>query len=75
MLRIIVIQSGSTRIYNTNSFKYGNAKSEFSNFLDIMISVDVSGKKLIMLEDTVTNAKVFIPAATCLIEVKEVADE
>ena len=75
MLRITVIQSGSTRIYNTNSFKYGNAKSEFSNFLDIMISVDVSGKKLITLEDAATNAKVFIPAVACLIEVEEVANE
>lgn len=75
MLRITVIQSGSTRIYNTNSFKYGNAKSEFSNFLDIMISVDVSGKRLVSLEDAVTNAKVFISPVACLIEVEEVVDE
>lgn len=75
MLRIKVIQSGSTRFYNTNSFKFGKAKSEFSNFLDVITIVDVGGKKLIALEDAVTNTKVFISPVTCLIEVEEVADE
>lgn len=47
MLRIKVIQSGSTRIYNTNSFKEGEAmKSEFNNFLIAMKHVDCGNKKL-----------------------------
>lgn len=75
MLRIKVFQSGSTRIYNTNSFKLGLAKSEFYNFLDVITSVDLGHKKLIGLEDAVTNTKVFVSPIECLIEVEEVADE
>lgn len=74
MLRIKVFQSGSTRIYNTNSFKLGGAKSEFYNFLEVITNVNLGHKKLIGLEDAVTNTKVFVSPIACLIEVEEVAD-
>lgn len=75
MLRIKVFQNGSNRIYNTNTFKEGESKSEFYNFLDAITNVDIGNKKLIGLEDMVTNTKVFISPIMCLIEVEEVADE
>lgn len=75
MLRIKVFQNGSDRIYNTNTFKEGKSKSEFYNFLDAVTNVDIGNKKLIGLEDMVTNTKVFISPIMCLIEVEEVADE
>ena len=75
MLRIKVFQNGSNRIYNTNTFKEGESKSEFYNFLDVITNVDIGNKKLIGLEDMVTNTKVFISPIMCLIEVEEVADE
>lgn len=75
MLRIKVFQNGSNRIYNTNTFKEGESKSEFYNFLDAITNVDIGNKKLIGLEDMVTNTKVFISPVMCLIEVEEVADE
>lgn len=75
MLRIKVFQNGSNRIYNTNTFKEGESKSEFYNFLDAITNVDIGNKKLIGLEDMVTNTKVFISPVVSLIEVDEVADE
>ena len=75
MLRIKVFQNGSNRIYNTNTFKEGESKSEFYNFLDVITNVNIGNKKLIGLEDAVTNTKVFISPIMCLIEVEEVADE
>ena len=75
MLRIKVFQNGSNRIYNTNTFKEGESKNEFYNFLDVITNVDIGNKKLIGLEDIVTNTKVFISPIMCLIEVEEVADE
>lgn len=75
MLRIKVFQSELTRIYNTNSFKLGVAKSEFYNFLEVITNVNLGHKKLIGLEDAITNTKVFISPIACLIEVEEVADE
>lgn len=75
MLQIKVFQSGSTRIYNTNSFKLGVAKSEFYNFLEAMTNVNSGNKKLIGLEDAVTNTKVFISPIACLIEVEEVIED
>lgn len=75
MLRIKVFQNGSNRIYNTNTFKEGESKSEFYNFLDVITHIDIGNKKLIGLEDAVTNTKVFISPMMCLIEVEEVADE
>lgn len=75
MLQIKVFQNGANRIYNTNTFKEGESKSEFYNFLDVITNVDIGNKKLIGLEDTVTNTKVFISPIMCLIEVEEVADE
>lgn len=75
MLRIKVIQSGSTRIYNTNSFKEGEAmKSEFNNFLIAMKHVDCGNKKIIGFEELITNAKVFVSPAMCLIEVEEIKE-
>lgn len=75
MLRIKVFQSGSTRIYNTNSFKLGLAKSEFYNFLEVITNVNLGHKKLIGFEDAVTNTKVFVSPIACLIEIDEVANE
>ena len=75
MLRIKVFQNGSNRVYNTNTFKEGESKNEFYNFLDAITNVDIGNKKLIGLEDAVTNTKVFISPIMCLIEVEEVADE
>lgn len=75
MLRIKVFQNGSNRIYNTNTFKEGKSKSEFYNFLDVITNVNIGNKKLIGLEDMVTNTKVFISPVVSLIEVDEVADE
>lgn len=75
MLRIKVFQSGSTRIYNTNSFKLGLAKSEFYNFLEVITNVNLGHKKLIGFEDAVTNTKVFVSPIACLIEIEEVANE
>lgn len=75
MLRIKVFQNETNRIYNTNTFKEGESKSEFYNFLDAITNVDLGNKKLIVLEDVVTNTKVFISPIMCLIEVEEVADE
>lgn len=75
MLRIKVLQNGSTRIYNTNSFKFGVGKSEFYNFLEAATNVNLGHKKIIGFEDAVTNTKVFVAPVICLIEVEEVADE
>ena len=75
MLQIKVFQGESSRIYNTNSFKLGVAKSEFYNFLEVITNVNCGNKKLIGLEDVVTNTKVFISPIACLIEVKEVEDK
>lgn len=75
MLHIKVFQGGATRIYNTNSFLLGVRKNEFYNFLDVVTDVNLGHKKLIGLEDAVTNTKVFISPVSCLIEVEEVADE
>lgn len=75
MLHIKVFQGGATRIYNTNSFKLGTGKNEFYNFLEVITNVNLGHKKLIGLEDAVTNTKVFISPVACLIEVEEVANE
>ena len=75
MLRIKVFQNGSNRIYNTNTFKEGESKNEFYNFLNAITNVDICNKKLIGFEDAVTDTKVFISPVMCLIEVEEVADE
>ena len=75
MLHIKVFQGGTTRIYNTNSFRLGVRKNEFYNFLDVVTDVNLGHKKLIDLEDAVTGTKVFISPTTCLIEIEEVADE
>lgn len=74
MLRIKVFQSGSTRIYMTNSFKLGLGKNEFYNFLEAATNVDLGYKKIITFEDVVTNTKVFVSPIACLIEIEEVAD-
>lgn len=73
MLRIKVFQGGSTRIYNTNSFKLGTVENEFYNFLEVVTNVDL-GKKIICFEDVVTNTVVFVSPIACLIEIEEVAD-
>ena len=75
MLRIKVFQNGSNRIYNTNTFKEGQSKNEFYNFLNAITNIDLSKKKLIGFEDAVTDTKVFVSPVMCLIEVEEVADE
>lgn len=75
MLRIKVFQNGSNRIYNTNTFKEGESKNEFYNFLNAITNIDLSKKKLIGFEDAVTDTKVFVSPVMCLIEVEEVADE
>lgn len=75
MLRIKVFQNGSNRIYNTNTFKEGKSKNEFYNFLEVITNVNLGHKKLIGFEDAVTDTKIFVPPALCLIEVEEVADE
>lgn len=75
MLQIKVFQSGSTRIYMTNSFKLGSGKNEFYNFLEAVTNVNLGHKKLIGFEDAVTNTKVFVSPIACLIEVEEVANE
>ena len=74
MLQIKVFQNGSNRIYVTNTFKEGMAKSEFGNFLEAMANIDLNNKKIIGFEDFVTGAKVFISPVMCLIEVEETAD-
>ena len=75
MLRIKVFQSGSNRIYNTNTFKEGVSTNEFFNFLNAITNIDLSNKKLIGFEEAVTDTKVFVSPVSCLIEVEEVADE
>lgn len=75
MLRIKVFQNGSNRIYVTNTFKEGMAKSEFGNFLEVITYVDIGNKKMIGFEDFITKTKVFISPVMCLIEVEETADE
>lgn len=76
MLQIKVFQGGSTRIYNTNSFKEGEGmKSELHNFLVAIANVDLGNRKNIGFVDVVTGTNVFVSPTTCLIEVEEVAEE
>lgn len=76
MLRIKVFQNGSNRVYNTNTFKEEKSrKSEFYNFVEVITNVDLGNKKLIGLEDAVTNTKVFISPIMCLIECEEVIED
>ncbi len=75
MLQIKVFQNGSNRIYNTNTFKEGESKREFYNFLNTITNVDIGNKKLIGFEDAVTDTKVFVSPALCLIEVEEATNE
>lgn len=75
MLEIKVFQNGVNRIYITDTFKEGMAKSEFGNFLEAMTKIDFGNKKLIGFEDLVTGTNVFISPVMCLIEVEETADK
>ena len=62
----------------TSLIRLKKAKVEKANsiiFLEVITNVDLGNKKLIGLEDAVTNTKVFISPIICLIEVEEVADE
>lgn len=75
MLQIKVFQGGSTRIYNTNSFKEGKGmKSELHNFLVAITNVDLGNRKNIGFVDVVTGTNVFVSPTTCLIEVEEVKE-
>ena len=76
MLQIKVFQGGSTRIYNTNSFKEGEGmKSELHNFLVAITNVYLGNRKNIGFVDVVTGTNVFVSPTTCLIEVDKVEEE
>lgn len=75
MLQIKVFQGGSTRIYNTNSFKEGEGmKSELHNFLVAITNVDLGNRKNIGFVNVVTGTNVFVSPVSCLIEVEEVEE-
>lgn len=71
MLQIKVFQNGSIKTYVTNTFKEGETKSEFRNFLEVMTNVDLGNKKIIGFEDCISHTKIFLSPVSCLIEIEE----